>query len=96
MVENTSVSIKTIKNTDKEPSRGLMVDATRANGTKASSMVREFISKKARREMESGKWVKESSGLKMALSKPKISKKIDMNSKNRMNVKNLSEIYNYQ
>ena len=96
MVENTSVSIKTIKNTDKEPSRGLMVDATRANGTKASSMVREFISKKARREMESGKWVKESSGLKMALSKLKISKKIDMNSKNRMNVKNLSEIYNYQ
>jgi hypothetical protein len=98
MVENTSASIKTIKNTDKEPSPGLMVDATRANGTKASSMVREFISKKARREMESGKWVKESSGLKMALSKHKISKKkkIDMNSKNRMNVKNLSEIYNYQ
>jgi len=91
MVENTSVSIKTIKNTDKEPLRGLMVDVTKANGTKESSMVREFISKKARREMEFGKWVKESNGLKMHLSKLKISKKkkIDIKSKNRMNV----EIY---
>ena len=86
MVENTSVSIKTIKNTDREPSRGLMVDATKVNGTKESSMVREFISKKAKREMEFGKWVKESNGLKKTLSKPKISKKIDMNSENRMNV----------
>ena len=86
MVGNTSVSIKTIKNTDKEPSRGLMVDATKANGTKESSMVREFILKKARKETEFGKWVKESNGLKKTLSKPKISKKIDKYSKNRMNV----------
>ena len=90
MVENTSVSIKTIKNTDKEPSRGPMVDATKANGTKESSMVREFISKKARRETEFGKWVKESNGLKKTQSKLKISKRIDISSKNRINVEILS------
>jgi len=74
MVESTSESIKTIKNTVKEPLHGLMVDATKANGTKASSMVREFISKKARKDMEFGKWVKESNGLRRTQSKPKISK----------------------
>ena len=74
MVENMSVSIKMIKNMVKEPLRGLMVDAIKVNGIKESSMVRAFISKKARKDTEFGKWVKELNGSKMMLNKLKTSK----------------------
>lgn len=70
MVENTLESTKTTKNTVREPSHGQMADATKENGIKESSMVRAFISKKERRDMEFGKWAKESNGSKMIINKP--------------------------
>ena len=58
-VGNTSASIKTIKNTVKEPLRGLMVDAIKVSGTRVSSTGRVSTSKKAKSAMVCGKWEKE-------------------------------------
>ena len=64
MVEDTLDNIKMIKNMVTEHSIGQTVESILVNGAKASSTVKELISKRERRDLVSGKWEKESNGLR--------------------------------
>lgn len=52
------------KSTVTEHLSGLMAESILDNGAKESNMAAESTSKKEKRGKESGKWVRESSGLK--------------------------------
>jgi hypothetical protein len=60
--EDMKETIKMIKNMDMEHLSGQMVGNTLENGAKVNSTVKEFISKKAKRDKAFGKWAKELSG----------------------------------
>jgi len=65
MAEDMKETIRMIKNMVMEHSSGQMVESTLENGAKVNSMVKEFISKKAKRDKAFGKWVKELNGSKI-------------------------------
>jgi len=65
MAVDMKVTIRTIKNTDTEPSSGQMEGSISETGAKVNSMARVSTSKRARRDKASGRWARESSGSKM-------------------------------
>lgn len=58
-------TIKMIKNTVKELLNGQMEENILGNGAKENNTVKEFTSKKERRDSVFGKWVREQSGSKI-------------------------------
>ena len=65
MDESTWASTAMTKSMATEPSRGLMVAATRASGTKVSSTEKASTLRKAKSVTAFGKWARESSGSRM-------------------------------
>jgi hypothetical protein len=53
---------KTIKSMDMELLSGPMAESTSESGAKENSMVKEFTSRKVKRDKASGRWEKELSG----------------------------------
>jgi len=62
--EDTLVSIRMIKSMVMVHSIGQMAGNISVNGAKESSTEKELILRKERRDLVSGKWVRESNGLK--------------------------------
>ena len=62
--EDMRATTRMIKSTDMVPLSGQMVGSTLVTGAKVNNMERESTSKRARRDKESGKWARESSGSK--------------------------------
>ena len=61
------VNTRTIKNMDTVLSTGQMVESTSENGAKESNTEKELILKKERKDSVSGKWARESNGLKIPM-----------------------------
>jgi len=62
--EDMSVNIRMTRNTVTVHLIGRMAENILVNGAKENNMVKELILKMGKREMVSGKWERESSGLK--------------------------------
>ena len=65
MVVDTKATTRMIKSTGTEPSSGPMAGNISASGAKANSTEKEFTSKRARRDKESGRWARGLSGSKI-------------------------------
>ena len=62
--EDMRATTRMIRSTDTVPLSGQMVGSTLVTGAKVNNMERESTSKRARRDKESGRWARESSGSK--------------------------------